>query len=103
MRNTIWKCGEVERLVVGYLRVQLTNFADAGLPVGEMLLHFNVNEKKEGGFLDAMKRLERRRIIRIEPCERAQSISPVLKTLPRLSSSRPQTVAEDERRDSKEN
>ena len=66
VRNTTWKCGRVERLVVGYLRAQLTNFGHVRLPVREMLLHFKLNGKKKNEFLDAIKRLEKRRIIKIE-------------------------------------
>ena len=66
VRNTTWKCGRVERLAVGYLRAQLTDFGHVRLSVREMLLHFKLNGKKKSEFLDAMKRLEKRGIMKIE-------------------------------------
>jgi hypothetical protein len=56
----------VERLVVGYLRIQLTDFGHVRLPIREMLQHFKLNGKKKSGFLDAMERLEKRRMIKVE-------------------------------------
>lgn len=67
MRNTTWKCGRVERLVLDYSRAQLSGFGHVKLPVKEMLFHFKLNGKKKNEFLDAIKRLEKRNIIRIEP------------------------------------
>ncbi len=66
LKNTTWKCGSVERLVVNYLRDQLRKFGRAQTPVKEMLQHFKFKGKEKSEFFDAIKRLERRRIIRIE-------------------------------------
>jgi len=56
----------VERLVVGYLLVQLTSFGHVRLPLREILLHSKLNGKKKNEFLDAIERLEKRRIMKIE-------------------------------------
>ena len=66
LRNTTWKCGRVERLVVSYLRDQMRKFGRAKTPVKEMLQHFRLKGKQKSEFFDAIKRLEKRRIIKIE-------------------------------------
>ena len=66
LRNTTWKCGRVERLVVNYLRDQIHRFGRARTPVEDMLQHFKLKGKQKSEFFDAIKRLEKRRIIKIE-------------------------------------
>jgi len=66
LRNTTWKCGRVERQVVNYLRDQIRKFGRAKTPVREMLQHFKLKGKQKSEFFDAIKRLEKRRIIKIE-------------------------------------
>jgi len=66
LRNTTWKCGRVERQVVNYLRDQIRKFGRAQTPVPEMLKYFKLKGKQKSEFFDAMKRLEKRRIIKIE-------------------------------------
>ena len=66
LRNTTWKCGKVERLVVDYLMKQFRTCGRAQIPIREMLQHFRLSGKRKSEFLDAIKRLERRHIIRIE-------------------------------------
>lgn len=66
LRNTTWKCGRVERLVVTYLRDQVRRFGRARTPVRDMLQHFKLKGKQKSEFFDAIKRLEKRRIIKIE-------------------------------------
>lgn len=66
LKNTTWKCGRVERLVVNYLRDQIRKFGRAQTPVREMLQYFKLKGKQKSEFFDAIKRLEKRRIIKIE-------------------------------------
>jgi len=66
LRNTTWKCGKVERLVVDYLRKQFRTCGRVKIPIREMLQHFRLSGKRKSEFLDAIKRLEKRHIIRIE-------------------------------------
>jgi len=66
LRNTTWKCGKVERLVVNYLREKIRKCGRARTPIKEMLHYFMLNGKQKSEFLDAIKRLEKRRIIKIE-------------------------------------
>ncbi len=66
LRNTTWKCGKIERLVVHYLSKQFRGGGRVRIPVREMLQHFSLTGKRKSEFLDAIKRLEKRRIIKIE-------------------------------------
>ena len=65
LRNTTWKCGKVERLVINYLRRRLQHRGSTQSSMKEMLEHFNSNGKQDCQVLDAMDRLETRGIIRI--------------------------------------
>jgi hypothetical protein len=66
LRNTTWKCGRTERLVVNYLQRQLQRCGHAQTPVRDMLQYFKLNGKQKSEFLEAIKRLERRHIIKIK-------------------------------------
>lgn len=66
LRDTTWKCGKVERLIVNYLRNKFQKRGLAKTPVIEMLQHFKLSGKQKSEFLNAIRRLERRRIIKIE-------------------------------------
>ena len=65
IRNTTWRCGRLERSIVSHLYRRNTNFGKAGMPVKDMLQKFNVSGKKKNEFLDAIKRLERRNIVKV--------------------------------------
>jgi hypothetical protein len=65
LRDTTWKCGVVERLVVNYLRRQVQHYGCTQSSVKDMLEHFRLNEKQHHRFLEAMERLEKRGIIKI--------------------------------------
>jgi hypothetical protein len=65
IRNTTWRCGKLERLIVKYLHKKNAGFGKPEMPIKDMLQSFNVTGKKKNEFLDAIKRLERRNIIRI--------------------------------------
>lgn len=65
IRNTTWRCGRLERLIVGYLGRKMKRFEVPKTTVKEMLRSFGLTGKKKTDFLDAIKRLERRNIIRI--------------------------------------
>gem|GEM_PF-1636943 len=65
LRDTTWKCGVAERLIVNYLRRQFQRCGCTRSSVNDMLEHFRLNGKQHHRFLDAMERLERRGIIKI--------------------------------------
>jgi len=66
IRNTTWKCGKIERLVVKYLQNRLLKYGIPRTSVKDMLQQFKMHGKQRSEFFDALRRLERRRIIRIE-------------------------------------
>jgi len=66
LRSTTWKCGRTERLVVNYLLRKIQKCGRAQTPIKEMLQHFKLSGKQKSEFLEALKRLEKRHIIRIE-------------------------------------
>jgi hypothetical protein len=65
IRNTTWRCGRLERLIVKRLHNRRTLLGKSEMPMGDMLQNLKVSGKKRSEFLDAIRRLERRNIIRI--------------------------------------
>lgn len=65
LRNTTWRCGRLERLIVKHLYSRHAVFGKPEMPLNDMIRNFNVSGKKKNEFLDAIRRLERRNIIRI--------------------------------------
>jgi hypothetical protein len=65
IRNTTWRCGRLERLIVKHLYNKNVVFGKPEMPVNDILLNLKLTGKKKNEFLDAIKRLERRNIIRI--------------------------------------
>jgi hypothetical protein len=66
LRNTTWKCGRIERLVIRYLQNHISKNGTSWPHVREMVNHFRLQGKQKSEFLDALRRLEKRHIIRIE-------------------------------------
>ena len=65
IRNTTWRCGKLERLIVKNLCRRNAGLGKPGMPIKEMIQSFKLTGKKRNEFLDALKRLERRNIVRI--------------------------------------
>lgn len=65
IRNTTWRCGKLERLIVRRLHKEAFELGKAGMPINDMLQNFDLTGRKKNEFLDAIKRLERRNIVRI--------------------------------------
>jgi hypothetical protein len=65
LRNTTWRCGKLERLIVKNLCRRNVGLGKPGMPIREMIQSFRLTGKKKSEFLDALKRLERRNIVRI--------------------------------------
>jgi hypothetical protein len=65
IRNTTWRCGKLERLIVKHLYKRNAGFGKPEIQIKEMLQNFQLTGKKKNEFLDAVRRLERRNIIRI--------------------------------------
>jgi hypothetical protein len=65
IRNTTWRCGKLERLIVKHLYKRNASFGKPEMPIKDMLKNFDLTGKKKNEFLDAIRRLERRNIVRI--------------------------------------
>jgi hypothetical protein len=65
IRNTTWRCGKLERLIVKHLHKESVGLGRSGTPLTDMLQSFRLSGKKRNEFLDAIKRLERRNIVKI--------------------------------------
>jgi hypothetical protein len=65
IRNTTWRCGKLERLIVKHLHKKTEGFGNSGTSIKDMLQIFKLTGKKKNEFLDAIRRLERRNIVRI--------------------------------------
>lgn len=65
IRNTTWRCGRLERSIVKHLYSRHAMFGRPEMPVNDMLRNFKLTGKKKNEFLDAIRRLERRNIIRV--------------------------------------
>jgi len=66
LKSTTWKCGKVERMIIDYLRKRAQTLGKFQTPIKDVLRHYRVKGKKKNEFLDAVRRLEKRRIIKIE-------------------------------------
>jgi hypothetical protein len=65
IRNTTWRCGKLERVIVAHLHRKSNHYGNPQMSIDEMLTKFNLQGKKKNEFLDAIKRLERRNIVRV--------------------------------------
>ncbi len=65
IRNTTWRCGKLEKSIVKHLHKKHENFGKQGVPVTDMMQHLNFTGEKKNEFLDALRRLEKRNIVRL--------------------------------------
>ncbi len=64
IRNTTWRCGKLEKSIVKHLHKKHENLGRKGVLVPDMMQHLDyTGEKNE--FLDALKRLEKRNIVKL--------------------------------------
>ena len=65
IRNSTWRCGKLERLIVKNLCKRRIGLGKSGMPIKDMIQTYKLTGKKKSEFLDALKRLERRNIVSI--------------------------------------
>lgn len=65
IRNTTWRCGKLEKSIVRHLHKRNENFGKATVSVGDMMQNLNFTGEKKSEFLDALKRLEKRNIVKL--------------------------------------
>lgn len=67
IRNTTWRCGKLEKSIVRHLHKRKENFGKANVSVGDIMQNLNFTGEKKSEFLDALKRLEKRNIVKLMP------------------------------------
>jgi hypothetical protein len=67
MRNTTWRCGKLERSIIRHLHKRHENFGNSETSIKDMMNHLNLTAEKRNEFLDALRRLEKRNIVRLSP------------------------------------
>lgn len=67
VRNTTWRCGKLEKAIVKHLHKKRENLGRKGVSVPDMMENLDFTGEKKNEFLDALRRLEKRNIIRLLP------------------------------------
>ena len=67
IRNTTWRCGKLEKSIVKHLHKKRENLGRKGVYVNDIMQNLNFAGEKKSEFLDALKRLEKRNIVRLLP------------------------------------
>jgi len=65
IRNTTWRCGKLERSIVKHLHKRHENLGESEISVKDMMHNLNLAGEKRNEFLDALRRLEKRNIVRL--------------------------------------
>ena len=65
IRNTTWRCGKVEKSIVRHLYKRHRNFGKPGVSIRDIMQHLNLAGAKKDECIDALKRLEKRNIVKI--------------------------------------
>ena len=64
LRNTTWRCGKLERSVVRSLYKTHQRFGKPEMSVNALMLNINLADEKQNELIDAIKRLEKRNIVK---------------------------------------
>jgi hypothetical protein len=67
IRNTTWRCGKVEKSIVRHLYKRHRNFGKPGVSVRDIMQNLDLSGAKKDECIDAIKRLEKRNIVKILP------------------------------------
>jgi len=67
IRNTTWRCGKVEKSIVRHLYKRHRTFGKPGASIRDIMQNLNVSGAKKDECIDAIKRLEKRNIVKILP------------------------------------
>jgi len=67
IRNTTWRCGKVEKSIVRHLYKRHKNFGKPEVSIRDIMLNLNIAGAKKDECIDALKRLEKRNIVKILP------------------------------------
>ena len=67
IRNTTWRCGKVEKSIVRHLYKRNRTFGKPEVSIREIMQNLNLTGTKKDECIDAIKRLEKRNIVKIMP------------------------------------
>jgi hypothetical protein len=67
IRNTTWRCGKLEKSIVTHLHKKNENFGRKGISIKDIMLNLDITCEKKDECLDAIKRLEKRNIVKLMP------------------------------------
>jgi hypothetical protein len=67
IRNSTWRCGKLEKSIVQHLYKRHQNFGKAEVSVRDIMVNLNITGEKKDECLDALRRLEKRNIVKITP------------------------------------
>jgi hypothetical protein len=67
MRNTTWRCGKLEKSIVRHLYKKHERFGKPEGTVKDIMTNLNITGEKKDECLDAIRRLEKRNIVKITP------------------------------------
>jgi hypothetical protein len=65
IRNTTWRCGKVEKSIVQHLYKRHRLFGKPGESVRDIIQNLNFAGEKKDECIDALKRLEKRNIVKM--------------------------------------
>ena len=65
IRNTTWRCGKVEKSIVCHLYKRHINFGKPGVSIRDIMQNLNFVGAKKDECIDALKRLEKRNIVKM--------------------------------------
>ena len=67
IRNTTWRCGKVEKSIVRHLYKRHKNYGKPGVSMRDIMQNLKLTGTRKDECIDAIKRLEKRNIVRIMP------------------------------------
>jgi predicted transcriptional regulator len=67
IRNTTWRCGKLEKSIVTHLLKKSQNFGKKEISIKEIMTNLNITCEKKDECIDAIKRLEKRNIVKVMP------------------------------------
>jgi len=67
IRNTTWRCGKVEKSIVRHLYKRHKNYGKPGVSIKDIMQNLKLAGTRKDELIDAIKRLEKRNIVKILP------------------------------------
>jgi hypothetical protein len=65
LRNTTWRCGKLEKSIVKHLYRKHERFGKPEGTIGDIMANLNITGEKKDECIDAIRRLEKRNIVKI--------------------------------------